>query len=190
MATSGTIHWLAGLIATVVLIGATSPIRAALAQADQAPGALQSLGKNREKPMQIEAASLQLSDRDMATAFAGNVQVTLGDSSIRCETLVVYYESRDRPGGIKTAEPGPGGARQIRELVARGGVVVSHQHESARGDFGDFEFDADRVTLTGTVTTTDTLTTLHADRIIVDLSTGRSLVQSTRPTESRPLLPL
>jgi lipopolysaccharide export system protein LptA len=178
MTASRRIRRLVVLIATLVVAGATSSVPTVLAQADQALGALQSLSKNREKPLQIEAATRELSDQDMAATFTGNVRVMLGDTSIRCKSLAAYYEPGDHAGGIKTAEPGPGGAQQIRKFVASGGVVVTYQNQIASGDFGVFELDSDLATLTGTVTASQGQVVLRGNRLIANLATGVLRIES------------
>ena len=44
--------------------------------------------------MQIEAASLEVRDKDKIATFSGNVKVVQGDTTMRCKSLVVFYEQQ------------------------------------------------------------------------------------------------
>ena len=56
------------------------------------PNALQGFSQNRDQPVHIEAATLEVRDKDKVATFSGNVHVTQGDTGMRCKSLVVYYE--------------------------------------------------------------------------------------------------
>jgi lipopolysaccharide export system protein LptA len=173
MAVSRRFQWFAVLIAAVGAAGAISSVPAVWAQTGQSLlDALQSLSTNREKPLHIESATRVMSDQDIAATFTGDVRVMLGETTIRCDSLAAYYERDDRAGGIKTAEPGPGGAQWIRKLVASGVVTVTYQNQTASGDFGVFELDAGRATLTGAAAVTQGTVVLRGDRLTENLATG------------------
>src|SRR6476660_8092963 len=103
------------------------------------PNAMQGFSQNRDQPIQIEAASLEMRDKKKEATFAGNVKVTQGDTTMQSKSLVVFYDSKDKPAAapdagkrgakpqMKAAEPGPAGASSIRRLEARGGVVVTQK---------------------------------------------------------------
>ncbi len=95
------------------------------------PNALQGFSQNRDKPIQIDAARLEVRDKDKVATFFGDakadVKVVQGDVTMRSKVLVVFYE-QDEPakaGAAKTAKaaaPGPGGSSQIKRLEAKGNV--------------------------------------------------------------------
>ena len=179
MAGSTRIHRLSILMAVVVLTGALWSASTELAQPDQnALSALQSLSKNRDKPLQIEAKTREMSDRDLTATFAGKVRVMLGDTSIQCETLTVYYDRSDQADGVKTAEPGPSGTQKVRKLAASGGIVIVYRNQIARGDFGTFEWNPDLASLTGTVMVTQGSSVLRGERLIANLTTGALRMES------------
>src|SRR5881275_3279427 len=101
------------------------------------PNAMQGFSQNRDQPIQIEAASLEMRDKKKEATFSGNVKVVQGDTTMTSKTLVVFYESGgDKPATpqpaqtapakgaksapIQSATPGPGGASSIKRLEARG----------------------------------------------------------------------
>src|SRR5580765_2192350 len=57
------------------------------------PNAMQGFSQNRDQPIQIEAASLEMRDKKKEATFAGNVKVVQGDTTMTSKTLVVFYES-------------------------------------------------------------------------------------------------
>jgi len=60
------------------------------------PNALQGFSQNRDQPVHIEAATLEVRDKQKEATFSGDVRVKQGDTGMRCKSLVVFYEQ----GGI------------------------------------------------------------------------------------------
>src|SRR6266496_1179606 len=56
------------------------------------PNAMQGFSQNRDQPIQIEAASLEVRDKSKEATFAGNVKVVQGDTTMTSKTLVVFYD--------------------------------------------------------------------------------------------------
>src|SRR5690349_2313665 len=99
--------------------------------AQNVPNALQGFSQNKDQPVQIEAASLEVRDKDKLATFSGNVVVTQGDTKMRCKSLLVYYDnnSDNKNSGMKAAQPGPGGSSSIKRLEALGGVHVTQKEQ-------------------------------------------------------------
>jgi lipopolysaccharide export system protein LptA len=146
------------------------------------PNALQGFSQNRDQPVHIEAATLEVRDKDKMATFSGDVRVKQGDTGMRCKTLKVFYEqdNADDKGGktMAAATPGPGGAQKIKRLEARGGVIVTQKQQTATGELGIFDMKANTVTLTGNVVMTQGKNILRGDRLVVDLTSGVSRVES------------
>src|SRR5476651_1880486 len=68
------------------------------------PNALQGFSQNHDQPVHIEAATLEVRDKDKVATFSGNVKVTQGDTVMRCKSLVVFYEGGDDAEKGKTLE--------------------------------------------------------------------------------------
>ena len=167
--------------AVVALTLASTEGRAQGSTATGVPNAMQGFSQNRDKPIQIDAASLEMRDKDKAATFSGNVKVVQGDTTMRCKTLVVFYDNNDAAGGkpaIKSSTPGPGGSSSIRRLEAKGGVVVTQKEQTVTGDRGIFDMRANTVTMEGNVLLTKEKNVLRGDRLIVDMTTGVSRVES------------
>ena len=86
---------------------------------------------------------------------------------------------------MQAATPGPGGQQQIRRLEARGGVVVTQKDQTATGEAGIFDMKTNTVTLTGNVVMTQGQNVLRGERLVVDLTTGVSRVESGKGGQGR-----
>jgi lipopolysaccharide export system protein LptA len=168
--------WRAAL-AGVVLAAATG---AAAQTSTGVPNALQGFQQNRGEPVRIEAASLEVRDKEKYATFSGNVKVVQGDTTMRCKSLVVFYEKEGAPGDLKAAAPGPGGRQQISRMEAKGGVIVVQKDQTATGDSGLFDVRANTVTLIGNVVVSQGRNVLRGSRLVVDMTTGVSRVEASR----------
>ncbi|UPK27123.1 LptA/OstA family protein [Bradyrhizobium sp. 195] len=170
---------------------------AALAQSTMqgVPNAMQGFSQNRDQPIQIEAASLEMRDKKKEATFAGNVKVVQGDTTMTSKTLVVFYESGgDKPATpqpapakgaksapMQSAQPGPGGSSSIKRLEARGNVVVTQKDQVVTGETAVFDTRTNLITMLGgggQVVLTQCKNVLRGDRLMVDMTTGVSRVES------------
>jgi lipopolysaccharide export system protein LptA len=154
------------------------------------PNAMQGFSQNRDQPIQIEAASLEMRDKKKEATFAGNVKVVQGDTTMTSKLLVVFYDQSAAPapapaaaksvktGPIQSATPGPGGSSSIRRLEARGSVVVTQKDQIVTGETAIFDTKANQVTMNGGVVLTQGQNVLRGDRLVVDMTTGVSRVES------------
>jgi lipopolysaccharide export system protein LptA len=175
---------------------AFGPITAREAWAQSAmqgvPNAMQGFSQNRDQPIQIEAATLEMRDKKKEATFAGNVKVVQGDTTMTSRTLVVFYDSSSSPAAapapntkaaaksapIQSATPGPGGSSSIRRLEAKGNVVVTQKDQVVTGETAVFDTKANLVTMLGGVVLTQGKNVLRGDRLMVDMTTGVSRVES------------
>jgi lipopolysaccharide export system protein LptA len=154
------------------------------------PNAMQGFSQNRDQPIQIEAASLEMRDKKKEATFSGNVKVVQGDTTMTSKVLVVFYDSataaapaahtkaRAKAAPIQSATPGPGGSSSIRRLEAKGNVVVTQKDQVVTGESAVFDTKTNLVTMVGGVVLTQGKNVLRGDRLIVDMTTGVSRVES------------
>ena len=157
------------------------------------PNALQGFSQNRDQPIQIEAASLEMRDKKKEATFSGNVKVVQGDTTMTSKSLVVFYDSGPAPapaspqpaapkgsksGTMQSATPGPGGSSSIKRLEARGSVVVTQKDQVVTGETAIFDPRANLITMAGGVVLTQCKNVLKGDRLKVDMTTGVSRVES------------
>jgi len=141
--------------------------------------ALQGFSQNRDQPVKIDAASLEVRDRSKVATFSGNVHLVQGDTTLRCKTLVVYYDG-DTTGGpsVTAATAGPTGSQQIRRMEAKGGVLVTQKDQTATGESAIYDMKDNTVTLIapsgGSVAVTQGGNVMKGDRLVVDLASGVS----------------
>jgi lipopolysaccharide export system protein LptA len=174
------------VLATIVLVGAS-------AVAEQGwPNALGGFSSSRDKPVRIQAASLEVREKEKIAIFSGDVHVVQGDTDMRCKVLVVYYEeSASKGAGPTTAQPGPAGSSQIRRMEARGNVVMTQKDQIATSDGGDFDMRNNTVTLSGNVVVTKGQDVMRGERLVVNLTDGVSKMDSGgRPVDMLVMPPL
>ncbi|MCK1388486.1 LptA/OstA family protein [Bradyrhizobium sp. 21] len=192
--------WRAFLGAALLVLGITLVTTASgLAQAvtQGVPNAMQGFSQNRDQPIQIEAASLEMRDKKKEATFSGNVKVIQGDTTMTSKTLVVFYESGggDKPATpqpapakgaksapMQSAQPGPGGSSSIKRLEAHGNVVVTQKDQVVTGETAVFDTKTNLITMlgggSGQVVLTQCKNVMRGDRLKVDMTTGVSRVES------------
>jgi lipopolysaccharide export system protein LptA len=167
------------------------------------PNAMQGFSQNRDQPVHIEAATLEVRDKESVAVFSGDVHVVQGDTDMRCKSLVVFYEAapgkspaaakkntRAVPAGTAKAnmllpQMGDSGQRRVRRLEARGGVVVKRNDQLATGRTGIFDMKANTVTLVGDVVVSKGPNVIRGDHLVVDLQTGVSRIESGKNSGGR-----
>ena len=165
-------------------VAAAQPQRSAAAPTPGGPVQSMIQGGGQDQPVQIEAASLEVRDKNKTATFSGNVQVVQGDTTMRCGKLVVFYgEEVGIAGATEAKTPKPAGAapknpQNIRRIEARGGVTVVTKDQNASGDLGVYDLLAKTITLTGNVVVSQGQNVIHGERVVVDTVTGNARVES------------
>ncbi|QOZ30403.1 LptA/OstA family protein [Bradyrhizobium sp. CCBAU 53421] len=159
------------------------------------PNAMQGFAQNRDQPVQIEAAVLEMRDKKKEATFSGNVKVVQGDTTMTSKVLVVFYEDKSTqppasaPGASapkapppQSATPGPAGASSIKRLEAKGDVVVTQKDQVVTGTTAIFDTKTNLITMLGgsgsQVVLTQCQNVVRGDRLLVDMTTGVSRVES------------
>jgi lipopolysaccharide export system protein LptA len=157
--------------------------------------------ESQEQPIQIESATLEVHDKDKMATFSGDVQVVQGDTTIKCQTLVVFYGGRNGGrqtvatanttgangvhGQLQRASIMPQGSQDIRRIEARGGVTVISKDQNASGDLGVYDLKKKTITLTGNVVVSQGKNVIHGDRVVVDTVTGNAHLDSGVSSQNR-----
>jgi lipopolysaccharide export system protein LptA len=186
---------------------APAPASSAAGQSVSGPSLLQN--QNDDQPIQIESATLEVRDKSKMATFSGDVQVVQGDTTIKCQTLVVFYgagpgsgpatgpghgsgptvasigQSPAQGGTAPQKSPVPQGQQDIRRIEARGGVTVVSKDQNASGDLGVYDVKKKTITLTGNVVVSQGKNVLHGDRVIVDTVTGNAHIESGGTSQNR-----
>ena len=181
MSARRTARWRAlAALAVVVALAAYASDAGAQQKNQGPPNALQGFSQNRDEPVKIRAASLEVREKDKQATFTGDVHVLQGDTEMRCKLLTVFYEEDTGTRNVKAAEPGPGGDKQIKRIEAKGSVVVVQKDQNAAGDAAIFNMRENTVTLIGNVVVTRGADILRGQRLVVDLTTGVSKMDQGR----------
>lgn len=140
--------------------------------------------QNQDQPVQIDAKSLEVRDKQKTATFSGDVRVVQGDTTMRCKTLVVFYGEEIGIGGdkplvrAKTTTGAVPGGQNIRRIEARGDVTVTSRDQNASGDLGVYDLHSKTITLTGNVVVSQGKNVIHGERVIVDTVTGNARVEA------------
>src|SRR5262249_26718431 len=154
-------------------------------------GLFSGMQQNRDQPVKIESATLEVRDKDNKATFFGNVQVTQGDTILRCKRLVVFYDQAPAPSPSATsAQPGQkkSGGQKIKRAEAEGDVVVIQKDQTATGDRGVFDMKSNTMTLTGNVVLTQCQNVIRGESLFIDLTTGMSRVEAGKGARVSSLL--
>ena len=180
--------FLAASAIAIVAGGAAARAQPQPAQASQqgagAPAnALQGFSQNRDQPVTIKALSLDVHDRSKVATFTGNVHVVQGDTTMRCKTLVVYYDGDTSAGPtVQSNAAGGPGSQQIRRMEAKGNVLVIQKDQTASGDRAIYDTQQNTVTLYaprgGSVAVTQGPNVMKGASLVVHLDTGLSHLES------------
>jgi lipopolysaccharide export system protein LptA len=146
-------------------------------------------GQDKDQPVQIDAATLEVRDKNKMATFSGDVQVVQGDTTMKCQKLVVFYGQEIGIGQAGTPAPdakptaaalpgAPKSAQNIRRIEARGGVTVITKDQNATGDLGVYDLIAKTITLTGNVVVSQGQNVIHGERVVVDTVSGNARVES------------
>jgi lipopolysaccharide export system protein LptA len=148
-----------------------------------AQGLMQSnMGQNQDQPVQIEAGSFVVQDKNKTATFSGNVQVVQGDTTMKCQSLVVFYghEVGIAQSATNTkqapAASSPKGAQDIRRIEAHGSVTVLTKDQKASGDLGIYDLQAKTITLSGNVVVSQGENVIHGEKVVVNTVTGNASV--------------
>jgi lipopolysaccharide export system protein LptA len=180
----------AGMAVVTLAMIAGSEVRAQ-STVQGVPNAMQGFSQNRDQPIQIEAASLEMRDKKKEATFSGNVKVVQGDTTMTSKVLVVFYDSAPatpaapaadskaaKAAPMQAATPGPGGSSSIKRLEAKGNVVVTQKDQVVTGDTAVFDTKSNLITMLGGIVLTQGKNVLRGDRLLVDMTTGVSRVES------------
>jgi len=131
-----------------------------------APAGAQALkGHNANAPVDFEADRIEVQDRADRAVLAGNVKVRQGNLTLDSARLTVAYT-----GAITSGNP------TVQRLDASGGVVVKSPSETASGEFASYDLNRRLITMVGGVTLNQGANVLRGGRLVIDLNTGRSIV--------------
>lgn len=113
-------------------------------------------------PIDIDAARIEVRDRENQAIFSGNVKVRQAQMTLEAGQLRVFYRR------------GQGSDLEILRIDAEGGVTLVSPSERARGAYGVYDVEDRQLTMIGNVVLTRGDSVLRGQRLSIDLENGRS----------------
>lgn len=132
-------------------------------------------------PIDIEADTLDVDDNSRTATFRGDVHARQGDFRIRTVELIATYTGKAGVDLMQPADSGERNAAQLQRVQARRKVIVtSKQDQSATGDWAEFDVRSNTVVLGGDVTLTQGRNVIRGPRLVIDMTTGLSRMETSR----------
>lgn len=162
------------LLAAAIALGA-APAHAA----DQAGASdvFKGFGSNKSDPIQIDADSLEVLDKDQNAVFSGNVRVQQKDTVMKTQRLRVFYEGNVAAGPGKAAAAPSGAtkpaAQQIRRMEVEGKVLITQKDQSVTGDRGWFDIASNQARIDDNVVLIQGQNVARGKWLTIDLKTGQ-----------------
>jgi lipopolysaccharide export system protein LptA len=123
---------------------------------------------NSNAPVDVAADRIEVQDRANRAVFAGNVHVEQAGMTLDSSRLTVAY-----------ANGGNGGNPDIQRLDATGGVKVRKADQTATGNSAIYDLNRRIITMLGGVTLNQGGNVIRGGRLVIDLTTGRSVVDGS-----------
>jgi lipopolysaccharide export system protein LptA len=177
--------WL--LAGAALALGCALSAAAQPAGQPQSSGAMTGLSANRDQPVKIESNTLELRDKIGQATFSGDVKLVQGDTTIKCKVLVVFYEDAPPPAPKKgqPAQAQQKGGQQIKRAEAKGDVFIVQKDQTASGENGVFDMKSNTFVMTGNVVVTQGASVTRGERMVVNLTSGVTNVESAKGTGGR-----
>lgn len=147
------IRLLVSCVALVLVLGLPGP-----AGAQTAIG-FGGVTHDANQPVEVTADSLAIDQTNGNAVFDGNVIVVQGDLRMAAARIEVIYSPET-------------GARNVQEVIATGGVLVTRGADAAEGTEARYAIETALLTMTGNVLVTQGETAIAGDRMVVDMATG------------------
>jgi lipopolysaccharide export system protein LptA len=155
---------LGAVLAAAILPG---PLLAAPAQ--QPPSLFQGFQTDSKDPVQIDAASLDISEQGQqrVAVFDGDVTVVRGDTTIKAGKMTVYTDIDN-----KNSDTEP-----FNRIEATGGVRVTSGSQVLTGGTAVVDMKSHTITMSGNVVLAQGDNVISGERLVVDTQTGRARIE-------------
>ena len=132
--------------------------------------------RDRDKPVEIEADRLEVTDEQGIAIFEGNVSVSQGSTLLKAKRLKVFYV-RDAKGAV-----GPGG--NVRRIEASGRVAVRSDDQAATADSAIVDMQGQVATLSGNVAISQGESIVTGCQLKVNLATNAATLEPCKSQAS------
>lgn len=134
-------------------------------------------GSGSKEPYKIDANTLEVQQKDNKATYSGDVVVVQGKITMRCTSLVIFFEQKKdeankgqpKPAAA-AAGPATPGASGLKRLECHGPVSVTQEKQTATSDL--LVYEADIVTLTGNVILADGDNVQAGEKMVYNTKSG------------------
>ena len=121
---------------------------------------------SKKKPVDVEADSMEVMDKEHKAIFRGNVVAKRPDVTLTCEVMAVDYDDTPQPDGTSKNE--------VTHIDATGKVVIVTAKERITGDWAKINPKSNDIEVGGTdVMVTQGSTILHGTHLHDNLDTHK-----------------
>jgi lipopolysaccharide export system protein LptA len=116
-----------------------------------------------DKPIEIQADSLEVLQKDKVALFQGKVEAKQGNVSLKADSMRVYYKEKKA-----------GEQNSVSKIDVIGNVFLATPKETIQGAKGIYDVENALITLTDNVIITRDKNVLKGSDLTYNLKTGRS----------------
>ena len=117
---------------------------------------------NSDKPVEVDADSLSVNQKDGTAEFSGNVRIVQGDMKLSAPRVLVEY-TEDQSG--------------VERLEASGGVTIVSGEDAAESETADYRVQDRVIVMSGAVTIVQGPNTISSDKVTINLATGTAQME-------------
>ncbi len=143
-----------------------------------APTLLPGMAANSGQPIDVRSEQLDVDDTAKIAIFRTNVRASQADASLVAPELHVHYEGKAAAADLGGKQQAPGESQTRLKLIkARGGVTMVSKEDRATAETLDYDAQAERATLQGSVVMTAAgERQITGDRVDLDQKADTALV--------------
>jgi len=120
-----------------------------------------------DEPIEITSDTMEWMNEERVAIARGNADAVQGRYKLHADVLTAFLsQGEDNAAG------------KIRMITADGNVSLTTPEESARGETGQYDVEKGVVELNGSVVLTQGPNVLRGDKLVMDLNSGRSTLES------------
>lgn len=129
------------------------------------------LNQDTTLPVEVSADQLAVNNADGSAVFSGNVVVTQGEMKLAAGEVRVTYGAEQK---------------NIKELVASGGVVVTNLGDAAQAREAVYTIDTGVIVLSGDVILTQGPSAMSGQKLSINLKDGTGVMEGRVTTTFQP----
>lgn len=124
------------------------------------------------KPIEIQADTLEVLQKDKQAVFRGKVEARQGNVRLKADEMHVYY--KEKADGSAAA-----GGNSVSKIDVVGNVFLATPQETVQGGKGVYDVDNSVITLNGDVVITRSKNVLKGRDLVYNLKSGQSKIQGS-----------